>query len=217
MDSSTWDERYSGSDLVWSAGPNVWVEQIVGTFPVGRVLDLAGGEGRNALWLADRGWQATIVDFSQVGLDRARRLAEQRFGADDARITTVCADLLTYAPELAAFDLVLVVYLQLAAALRRTVLRAAADAVAPGGRLLVVAHDSTNLTAGAGGPQDPAVLYTADDIADDIAGSPLQIERREAVLREVTTEHGARTAVDALLLARRSPHQNTDRVKGTTS
>lgn len=122
----------------------------------GRVLDLAGGEGRNALWLADRGWQATVVDFSQVALDRARALAVQRFRANDRRLVAVRTDLLTYRPEHASFDLVLVVYLHLVAQARRAVLRMAAAAVAPGGRLLVVAHDSTNLTAGFGGPQGPA-------------------------------------------------------------
>jgi SAM-dependent methyltransferase len=204
VDSSTWDERYAGKDLVWSATPNQWVEQVAVGLAPGRVLDLAGGEGRNALWLAARGWRATVVDFSQVGLDRARALAVERFGDDDQRLVTVRADLLTYHPERGSFDLVLVVYLQLVAPARRAVLRMAATAVAPGGRLLVVAHDSTNLTAGVGGPPDPRVLYTCEDIQADLAGSGLLIERSEAVLRAVETETGPRDAVDALLLAVRT-------------
>lgn len=204
VDSSTWDERYAGEDLVWSATPNQWVEQVAVGLAPGRVLDLAGGEGRNALWLAARGWRATVVDFSQVGLDRARALAAQRFGADDERLVTVRADLVTYRPERGSFDLVLVVYLQLGEPARRIVLQMAAAAVAPGGRLLVVAHDSTNLTAGVGGPQDPRVLYTCGDIQADLAGTGLLIERSEAVLRAVETETGPRDAVDALLIAIRT-------------
>lgn len=208
VDSSTWDERYSGNDLVWSATPNLWVEQVAAELPPGRVLDLAGGEGRNALWLADRGWQATVVDFSQVALDRARDLAAKRFGGQDGRLSTERADLLTYQPEPDAFDLVLVVYLHLVADARRAVLRMAAGAVAPGGLLFVVAHDSTNLTHGVGGPQDPAVLYTAEDIVADLAGCGLQIiQRAEAVSRPVTTDQGRRDAVDALFLARKNPAQ----------
>lgn len=204
MDSSSWDERYAGSDLVWSATPNQWVEQVAAGLAPGRVLDLAGGEGRNALWLAERGWQATVVDFSQVGLDRARALAVERFGADDERLVTVRADLLTYPPEPGSFDLVLVVYLHLVAEARRTVLRMAAAAVAPGGRLLVVAHDPTNLTAGVGGPQDPRVLFTGEDVEADIEGTGLVIERSESVLRTVETENGPREAVDSLLVAART-------------
>jgi SAM-dependent methyltransferase len=209
VDSSTWDERYSGNDLVWSATPNLWVEEAAADVPPGRVLDLAGGEGRNALWLVDRGWQATVVDFSQVALDRSRTLASERLGADEGRLVTVRADLLTYQPEASAFDLVLVIYVQMPAEARRTVMRMAATAVAPGGLLFVVAHDSTNLTAGIGGPQDPTVLYTAEDVASDIAGAGLEVERCEAVLRAVATDDGSIDAVDALLLARRRPKPST--------
>lgn len=209
MNSSSWDQRYAGTDLVWSASPNQWVEQVAAGLAPGRVLDLAGGEGRNALWLADRGWQATVVDFSRVALDRASSLAAQRFGDEDGRLITVHADLLSYLPEPEAFDLVLVVYLQLVAGERRTVLQRAATAVAPGGRLLVVAHDSTNLTAGVGGPQDASVLFTAADVEADIAGTGLVITRSEAVLRTVATENGPREAVDALLLGARTARSST--------
>lgn len=209
MDSSGWDQRYASTDLVWSATPNQWVEQVAAGLAPGRVLDLAGGEGRNALWLADRGWQATVVDFSQVALDRAGSLAAERFGDEDGRLVTVHADLLSYLPELEAFDLVLVVYLQVVAGERRAVLHRAATAVAPGGLLLVVAHDSTNLTTGVGGPQDARVLYTCEDVEEDIAGAGLVITRSEAVLRTMATENGAREAVDALLLAARTARSST--------
>ena len=78
MDSNVWDERYAGDDLVWSAQPNRFLVVEVETLPPGRALDLACGEGRNAVWLAERGWDVTGVDFSNVGLDKARRLADAR-------------------------------------------------------------------------------------------------------------------------------------------
>lgn len=65
MDSSAWDERYSGNDLAWSSTPNQWVGQVAAGLPPGRVYGLAGGEGRNALRLADRGCRATVTGFSQ--------------------------------------------------------------------------------------------------------------------------------------------------------
>ena len=196
-----WDERYAASDAVWSRTPNVWVEQVTSGLMPGNALDLAAGEGRNGLWLAENGWDATAVDFSQVALDRAATWAAQRLGDGPGRLITVVADLLEYRPT-STFDLVLVVYLHLPAEQRRQVLRqAAASAVGPGGRLLAVAHDSTNLTDGVGGPQDPGVLYTAQDVADDIAGLGLAPVRLERVRRLVTTPDGAqREAVDALAL-----------------
>ena len=196
-----WDERYAANDAVWSRTPNVWVEQVTSGLMPGNALDLAAGEGRNGLWLAENGWDATAVDFSQVALDRAATWAAQRLGDGPGRLITVVADLLEYRPT-STFDLVLVVYLHLPAEQRRQVLRqAAASAVGPGGRLLAVAHDSTNLTDGVGGPQDPGVLYTAQDVADDIAGLGLAPVRLERVRRLVTTPDGAqREAVDALAL-----------------
>jgi SAM-dependent methyltransferase len=120
------------------------------------------------------------------------------------RADWVTADLLDYTPEPQAYDLVLVFYLQVPATERRTIMRAAADAVAPGGVFLLVAHDRRNLEHGDGGPQDPAVLYTAGDIVADLDGAGLEIERAETVSRPVQTPEGERVALDALVRARRA-------------
>lgn len=203
MDAEQWDRRYDQAELVWSATPNQWVEQVTTDLAPGRVLDLAAGEGRNALWLVSRGWRATAVDFSRVALDRARRQAAERLGQAADRLETVVADLLDYRPEPAAYDLVLLVYLQVIAAERTPIVARAAGALAPGGRLLVVAHDTDNLAHGHGGPLDPAVLFSAADVSADLAGSGLSIERAEQVVRVVETVDGPRRALDALVLARR--------------
>ena len=157
MDSAGWDRRYEGRELVWTAEPNRFLVAEAEALAPGRAIDLACGEGRNAIWLAERGWQAVGADFSEVGLQKARELAHRR----GVNVEWVAADLLDYRPDPRAFDLVLVFYLQVPAAERRPILQAAAEAVAPGGTFLLVAHDSTNLQHGHGGPQDPAVLYTA--------------------------------------------------------
>lgn len=203
MDATDWDHRYEQTDLMWSQGPNQWIEQVTADLAPGTALDLAAGEGRNAIWLAERGWRATAVDFSAVALERASRIAAERLGPDATRFSTRQADLLAYTPEPRSFDLVIVVYLQIVADERSTVLRTAADAVAPGGTLVVVAHDSENARRGYGGPPDPAVLYTAADVSADIAGSGLAVERAERVVRPVTTPDGPREALDCLVVATR--------------
>ncbi|HZE06773.1 MAG TPA: class I SAM-dependent methyltransferase [Solirubrobacteraceae bacterium] len=200
MDSRVWDERYAGSELVWTSEPNRFlVAEIDGLSPA-RALDLACGEGRNAVWLAQCGWTVTGVDFSAVGLAKAQRLAESR----GVRVDWVQADLAGYRPPHHAFELVIVFYLQVAAPMRSPILTAAAEAVAPGGTFLLVAHDLSNITEGHGGPQDPGVLYTAEDVVDDLSGSALTIERAERVQRPVATPQGERIALDALVRAYRS-------------
>lgn len=198
MDSADWDSRYAGTDLLWSAGPNRFLVSELEGLPPGRALDLACGEGRNALWLAEQGWQATGVDFSAVAVERARAIAAERGLA----AVFEQADVLAYEPPAAAFDLVIVFYLQLPAAERARALSAAARALAPGGTLLVVGHDLINRTIGSGGPQDPAVLFTpADVVADACAG--LTVEKAERVGRPVETAAGRRWAIDVLVRARR--------------
>ena len=165
-----------------------------------RALDLACGEGRNTVWLAERGWQVTGVDFSAVGLDKAAALARSR----GVQANWVAADLLDYEPERAAFGLVIVFYLQVPASERSTIVGRAAAAVAAGGRFLLVGHDSANIEYGHGGPQVPGVLYTAQDIVGDLRGSGLEIERADRVERPVDTADEVRIALDALVRASRS-------------
>lgn len=197
MDARAWDDRYAASELVWSREPNRFVAEECADLPAGTAVDLAAGEGRNAIWLASRGWRAWAVDFSQVALDKGRELAD---GLD---VTWVCADATTWRPP-APVDLVVVAYLQLPVAERRSAVRGAVEMLRPGGTFLLVAHDSTNLTEGTGGPQDPAVLMTADDVLDDLAGTDVEVVRAGRVAREVTSadEHGGeerRTAWDCLV------------------
>jgi SAM-dependent methyltransferase len=201
VDRSDWDSRYQATDLVWSADPNRWVMAEVDDLTPGRALDLAAGEGRNALWLAGRGWSVTAVDFSAVALNKGRRMAESLGAETVNRILWVEADLVDYTPEPASYELALVIYLQVLADQRHVVLRRAVESLVPGGVLLVVGHDTTNLTAGVGGPQDASVLFTPDDVVADLAtsGTTVRVEKAERVLRPVDAE--PRPAIDALVRA----------------
>ncbi len=196
MDQHGWDERYGSGELVWGAGPNRFLVDEVTDLRPGTALDVACGEGRNAVWLASIGWQVVGVDFSAVGLDKARRLATLR----GVRADWVQADLTTWEPP-NTYDLVEVMYLHLPQDLRHSVLARMAKSVARDGTMLVVAHDLSNLTEGFGGPQDPAVLYGPDDVVGDI-GSVLTIERAERVRRPVSTPEGEAVAIDVLVRAR---------------
>lgn len=195
MDSSNWDERYGAEEYVWRTEPNQFLVAELADLPPGRALDLACGEGRNAVWLAGRGWHVTGVDFSPVGLAKARRLAVDHGVAVD----WVEADVVEWDPLAAAFDLVIVFYLHLPSGDRHRVMAHAQEALAAGGTLLVVGHDTTNLSQGYGGPQDPAVLFTPEQIASDLA--ELRIVRADHVRREVDTDEGRQVAIDALVRA----------------
>jgi len=203
MDANDWDRRYAEAALVWSAGPNRFVESELADLSPGRAIDVAAGEGRNSIWLAERGWDVTAVDFSQAGLDKGREL-QARHGGSGLRIDWVRADAVEDDLGRGLYDLAVVAYLQLPADRRRAAVRRTFGSLKDGGTLFVVAHDSTNLTEGTGGPQEPAVLYTAEDVLADLDGERFEVVRAERVVREVpppedAPEQPPRTAYDALV------------------
>ncbi len=192
MERGDWNRHFRERGLVHGGEPDPTVVSELEPLAPGRVLDLGCGQGRNGAWLAQRGWDVTGVDFSDVALDAARAAAP---GAEWVR-----ADLREYAPAESDYDLVLYAFVQLPAAERGAILDRAASALAPGGTLLVVGHDLLNLTEGWAGPTDPLVLFTPEDVIAELPG--LTVERAERVQRRVTDEDGRlRVQVDAVVRA----------------
>jgi SAM-dependent methyltransferase len=198
LDQRQWDELYAGTELVWTAEANRFVAEELAGLAAGRALDLGTGEGRNAIWLAERGWQVTAVDFSAAGLAKAAELAA---GRGVTGIRWVEADLRGYQPGPAAYDLVLLAYVHLPPDEFGALLATAASALAPGGTLLVVGHDADNISRGYGGPQDPRVLHRVQDVVAALPG--LDIQRAEQARRPVLTGDGERTAIDTVVRAQR--------------
>jgi SAM-dependent methyltransferase len=191
-----WDRRYAEVENLWAVKPNRFLVAEAEGLEPGRALDLACGEGQNAIWLASLGWEVVGVDFSEVAIAKARTRAER----DGVDVDFVVGDLVSYEPEAHAFDLVVLLYLHIPASERRGVLARASTAVRTGGTLVLVGHDLTNLTDGVGGPSDPDLLFTPDDITAELP--QLEIEKAERVLRDVAGEE--RAAIDALVRARRA-------------
>ena len=199
MDSLAWNERYGAEDFVWTTAPNQFLVREVGPLPAGRALDVACGEGRNAVWLAQQGWKSVGVDFSSTGLTKAKRLAESL----GIGVEWLVADIRAWQPEPLAFDLVVLAYVHLPPEERTPMHRSMAAAVAPGGIFFLVAHHLANLNGGYGGPQDPKLLVTPDAIIDDLDGLGLEVVRATREHRSVHSNDGDKTATDALVVLRR--------------
>jgi len=199
MDRHEWNERYREKGLQGHSSANRFLVEIATGLSPGTAYDLAGGEGHNAVWLAEHGWRVTVVDWSEVALEKGRRLASESVVDVDFEE----ADLLEWRPvELR--DLVAVVYLQIPPRERQAAWCTAVDALAPGGTLAIIGHDSSNLTDGVGGPQSPDVLYTADEVVE-VIGDRVEILRAEVVHRPVDLEDGTvAMAVDNVVVGRAS-------------
>ena len=193
MDSSLWDQRYEDSELMWSAGPNLFLPPLVEGVSPGTALDVACGEGRNAIWLARQGWDVTAFDFSAVGIDKARELA------GDTHVEWIVADATTFEPT-KRFDLVVIFYLHLPADQLAASFARAIDALAPGGTLFAVGHALANIEHGVGGPPYPEILWTVDRITPLLEGlEVIDLEERE---RYVESEDA--TAIDVVAWATRT-------------
>ncbi len=191
-----WNDRYSASDYVWTIKVNQFVEQHLAGLPPGTAIDLGAGEGRNAVWLAQKGWEVTAVDFSPVGLEKGRRLAEDH----NVAVDFVEGDATSWQPD-GPVNLVLLSYLQLEAPGRQIVLEHARSWLRPGGMVFVIAHDASNVTDGYGGPPSAGVCYRVDETVAGLAG--LDIAVAEVMERVVATEAGEQVALDTLVIARR--------------
>ncbi|SQI35872.1 SAM dependent methyltransferase [Rhodococcus coprophilus] len=197
MDAQDWDERYAASEMVWGAPPNPVVVEFAASLPHGRALDLGCGEGRHSLWLATRGWEVVGTDFSEVALDKARRIAAQAPKRSRDRLRYLQSNVISDTFD-GDYDLILSIFLHFPPAQRRALVDKAINSLKPDGILIFLGHDRTNLQHGTGGPKDPEILYTPTDIVSDIDGR-LDIEIAER--RHRKTESG--TAVDALVVARK--------------
>ena len=202
-DQEFWDERYSAESRVWSGNPNVQLVSDTADLATGAALDAGAGEGADALWLARQGWTVTAVDISPVALNRGAAQAAEA-GTDVAdRIQWVPADLTTWAPPPATYDLVSAQFLQLPAEQRIPLFARLAASVAPGGTLLIVGHHPSDMQTAVSRPSMPDLYFTAEEVAETL--DPTEWDAvTETRPRTVTdaTGHPA-TIHDAVLRARR--------------
>ena len=200
MDSNTWDQKYSTEEFIYTKVENRFVvefcKDLDGTNK--RAIDLAGGEGRNSVWLAKQGWQVENIDFSQVALDKYLQFAKEE-GVEEHCLAT-CADALTFVPKLTPVDLAVIAYMQIPEQDLAVAIRRLSEHVAPGGNLVGVWHSRDNQEGSFGGPSDrPSVA----SITEALQGTGLEIEVLENRDGQIQTREGLKPSVTLVLLAKR--------------
>ncbi|MFC7411247.1 SAM-dependent methyltransferase [Hydrogenophaga atypica] len=174
-----WDHNFSGAGYKYGTAPNAFIAAEAHRLARGsRVLVPGDGEGRNGVWLAQQGHDVTAVDYSQVGLDKARALAAQR----GVTLHTELADLTEWEAPAQLFDALALVFVHLPTAIRAQVHQRLLQALKPGGLVLIEAFTPKQLHLRSGGPKDVAMLYTLDLLRADFAA-----ETRELMSLECET------------------------------
>ena len=195
--SLAWDERYAGSGFQFGEAPNLFLlSQAHRLRPHMRALAVGDGEGRNGAWLAERGLDTTSVDWSEVGLAKARALADRRGVA----LRTVTADLTRWDWPGAGFDLIAWIFVHLPPEDRAIACAGAMRALAPGGLLLLECFSPAQEDRRSGGPKDPALLWTRALVEQHFAGlEVLELLEGTVALDEGPRHQGRAEVVRAVL------------------
>jgi len=190
-----WDERYSEPGYAYGTAPNEFLASVAAKIPQRKILSLAEGEGRNAVYLASLGYEVTGVDGSEVGLRKALELA----AGQGVTITTIHADLSEFEIKQEEWDGIIACYCHVPSAIRIPLHQRAVRGLKLGGVFVLEAFSKEQLDYGTGGPQSLDMLMSLDDLKMELAGlefvHAVQIER---IVREGSRHTGLASVVQLL-------------------
>lgn len=201
MDAAYWDAKYDTDEFIYTKIENRFVKEFCQKLAPGKAIDLAGGEGRNTVWLATLGWTVENIDISAKALAKSAKFAAES-GVTD-RCTETLATTEGFEAKTAPVDLALVGYLQIEMpALARSIAQVA-KCLKLGGILVGVWHARENLDGGFGGPQNPLVLPTAAELVVMAEQAGLEVDVCENRDGQIQTRDGLKPSVTVVLKARR--------------
>ena len=155
-----WDERYSPDEYVYGKDPNQFLEENYNAIPKGKVLSLAEGEGRNAVFLAKQGYSVTAVDASQVGLSKAKKLAED----NGVELELIRGDLVDFDIGENKWDGIVSIFFHLPSALRKELHKKVVAGLKPKGVFLLEAYTPDQLKYGTGGGNSADIMTSKDSL-----------------------------------------------------
>lgn len=160
-----WNERFSEEGYAYGKEPNGFFREEIDKLKPGRLLLVAEGEGRNAVYAARQGWQVDCFDYSEAGKEKALRLAEE----NNTTINYTVQDLENFSPMENYYDAAAVIYMHLPEELRTKVNRNIISALKPGGRIIIEVFEKDQVEKSSGGPKDPELLYSLEDIVNEFS------------------------------------------------
>ena len=199
MDKAFWDQKYSVKEYIYTKDVNRFVKEHLEALAPGKMIDLAGGEGRNTVFFAEKGWQVENIDLSSVGLEKCSELAKER-GVSD-RVATTNASALDFVSTLAPVDLGLCAYLQIPQAELEIAITGLVDKIKPGGVFFGVWHALDNLEDGFGGPQNPELLPSTSSMRKVLSKLPLEISFVTNRDGAVQTKQGLKPSITLTAMA----------------
>ncbi|RJP73007.1 MAG: class I SAM-dependent methyltransferase [Ignavibacteriales bacterium] len=180
-----WNDRYSTEEYIFGTEPNQFLKDELEKIKPGKILLIAEGEGRNAVYAAKSGWQVDAIDFSSVAKEKALKLAAK----NKVSINYEIHDLAEYTPPKNLYDVIGIFYLHIPIELREDVLRKAIDALTLSGKLILEVFEKEQVNKKTFGPSDPEVLYSLEDIAVNCIDLDFEKFTKEAVFLDEGDGH----------------------------
>ena len=175
-----WDDRYADSDYLFGTAPNDFLKSVANRLtPNSQILCLADGEGRNGVYLATLGHKVTAIDQSRVGLEKAKKLAEQK----QVSIETIEADLAEYDLGVESWDCIVSIFFHIPSAVRAHIYPRIITALKPGGILILESYTPEQLDHGTGGPPISDLMLTKEELAQNFY--EMNLEHLQELEREV--------------------------------
>jgi hypothetical protein len=185
-----WNTRYASKEYIYGSLPNEYFKQQIDKLTAGKLFLPAEGEGRNAVYAAKMGWKILAVDSSEVGKEKALKLASE----NKVEIQYDISDLVTYQYPINEYDVAGIVFAHFPSETRTLVYRAIADSLKKGGIIILETFSKKQLGKSSGGPQNPDMLNSAEELKSDFAGFEFielyetQVELNEGLLHKGLAE-----------------------------
>ena len=179
IQAEVWDERYAHPEYKYGTKANDFLISVTDNIPMGRVLCLAEGEGRNAVYLASWGFEVTAVDFSAAGIEKTKRLAAE----NQVQVETILADLSDYKIREDFWNGIVSIFCHLPVDLRRRVHAGCVKGLRSGGTFVLEAYHPDQLEYNTGGPPVRELLMELEDVREELNGLDIEISRE--IVREI--------------------------------
>ena len=191
-----WDKRYSEAGFAYGTKPSLYLVSKSKLLKPGmKVLAIGDGEGRNGIWLAEQGMEVTIIDQSEIGLNKARHLAAEK----SVVIQTLCEDLVSWEWPVNTYDAIVSIFVHFGPTERPTVHKSIVNALKVGGWLMMQSFHKDQINRNSGGPKNVEMLYTVDMLARDFSGLRIEeLEEAETDLDEGVYHHGTAAVINLL-------------------
>jgi len=191
-----WDKRYSEAGFAYGIKPNLYLVSKAKLLQSGmKVLAIGDGEGRNGIWLAEQGMEVTIIDQSEIGLNKARYLAAEK----SVVIQTICEDLVSWEWPVNTYDAVISVFVHFGPTERPAVHKSIVNALKVGGWLVMQSFHKDQINHNSGGPNNVDMLYNTQMLARDFSGLRIdELEKTEVDLDEGVYHRGTAAVINLL-------------------